>query len=166
MKELGSFNAGFTMFWRPQDPNGEFGNWSHSPFAVDDVKYQCGETYMMYHKALLMGDVRVANLILAEKEPRTIKKLGQQVKPWNEELWKEHRCRIMYEGCLAKFQQNEAMKDKLLSTGNSILVEASPMDKIWGIGLKAADPSAKKIAQWKGLNLLGRVLMQVREDLK
>ena len=72
----------------------------------------------------------------------------------------------MYEGCYAKFSQNPDMKEQLLATGNTILVEASPMDKIWGIGRKASDPLARKIAQGKGLNLLGRVLMQVRETLR
>ena len=72
----------------------------------------------------------------------------------------------MYEGCYAKFSQNPDMKEQLLATGDTIMVEASPMDKIWGIGRKASDPLARKIAQWKGLNLLGRVLMQVRETLR
>ncbi len=158
--------AGFVMFWKPDGENGLFGNWFPSPFEAGGIKFSCSEQYMMYHKAMLMGDETTAQLMLQEKDPKRHKKLGQSVKPWKEDLWLANRARIMYEGCLAKFSQNEDLRAQLLATGNAVLVEASPLDKIWGIGLKASDPNARKQASWKGLNLLGRVLMQVRSDLR
>lgn len=121
---------------------------------------------MMYQKALLMGDTDTGALILATKDPKKIKQLGQRVKPWDESKWLENRCRIMYEGLMGKFTQNTELKERLLSTGQKILVEASPLDKIWGIGLDGKSPDARHPLRWKGLNLLGRVLMQVREDLR
>jgi ribA/ribD-fused uncharacterized protein len=158
--------GGFVMFWKPEEAEGYLGNWFESPFEAGGVAFNCNEQYMMYHKALLMGDEATAQRMLAEKNPKNHKKLGQSVKPWNEELWLENRARIMYEGCQAKFSQNEELCQRLLATGDAVLVEASPLDKIWGIGLKASDPNARKQASWKGLNLLGRVLMQVRSDLR
>jgi ribA/ribD-fused uncharacterized protein len=142
------------------------GNWYPSVFEKDGVRYVNTEQYMMYQKALLMGDAVTAEAIMQEHNPHNIKKLGQQVKPWDEDKWKANRTRIMYEGCLAKFASDDELKAKLFSTENTILVEASPFDKIWGIGMKAENPKAKKIKEWKGMNLLGRVLMQVREDLR
>lgn len=116
-------------------------------------------------KAMLMGDKEVAQKILTCGSPANAKKLGQTVKPWKEDLWLRERDRIMYECCLAKFKAHADLREKLLATGDAILVEASPMDKIWGIGLAADDPAAQQPKKWKGLNLLGKALMRVRDEL-
>jgi len=121
---------------------------------------------MMYRKALLMGDATSAQQILTATTPSQVRKLGQSVKPWDENLWLKNRLEIMYTGCFAKFSQNPPLKEKLLATGNTILVEASPPDRIWGIGLAEDHPDATSIDKWQGLNLLGQVLMKVREDIK
>lgn len=122
------------------------------------------EQYMMYHKALLMKDFEICKKILNAKTCFECKKLGRKVKPWNEELWKENRLLIVYDGVFFKFSQNEDLKNKLLNTGNKTLVEASRWDKIWGIGISKKDALAGK--KWKGMNLLGKTLMNVRNNLK
>ncbi len=157
---------GFVLFWKKDEPDGWACNWFESPFKVGGVSYTCSEMYMMHQKALLMGDHDIAEAILAEDNPARQKKLGQRVKPWDEEKWLANRCRIMYEGCMAKFQQNKELGALLLATGDKVLVEASPLDKIWGVGLKASDPNARRPAAWQGLNLLGGVLMKVRSDMR
>jgi len=157
---------GFVCFWKPNQPLGVFSNWADTPFVHDNQRYATSEHYMMAEKARLMGDDATRAKILANPSPSVAKKLGQSVKPWDEARWLQHRCRIMYEGCRAKFSSTPELRNQLLSTGKKVLVEASPLDRIWGIGMAADDPRAQRPAEWGGLNLLGRVLMRVREDLR
>jgi ribA/ribD-fused uncharacterized protein len=119
---------------------------------------------MMHGKALLFGDEVVAAQIIANKDPGKIKELGRKVKGFNEKVWKKNRETIVYKNNVAKFTQNEHLLVALLST-HGPLVEASPGDRIWGIGLHEKD--AKKIpeSQWKGLNLLGKILTRVRDEI-
>jgi len=144
-----------------------FSNWYHSPFKKDGVIYQNTEQYMMYKKALLMGDDVIALKILRNGDPKECKSLGRNVKNWDENKWVANREQIMYDGCMAKFSdsENETIKQELLSTYPKKLVEASPYDKIWGIGLSVTDERAKNEKEWKGLNLLGKTLDKVRDDL-
>ena len=157
---------GYVCFWKPGDPEGIFSNWAVTPFVSGGIRYPTAEHYMMAEKALLMGDDKTRQQILSSTNPSVVKKLGQQVKPWDENSWLEHRCRIMYEACLAKFTSSPDLREILLATDNKVLVEASPYDKIWGVGVLGSDPRAKNPRQWKGLNLLGKVLMKVRDDLR
>lgn len=118
---------------------------------------------MMAEKARLMGDEETRQKILKCRTPKQAKRIGRDVFPWNEQLWVERRCEIMFTGCLAKFSSTPELHAAILATGRQVLVEASPLDRIWGVGvgaIKAQDPN-----EWKGHNLLGRVLMQVRESL-
>ena len=121
---------------------------------------------MMYHKALLMGDGEIARQILDNPDPSVAKKLGQCVSPWDEARWISERCRIMYEACHAKFSSHPELAALLLATGDLGIAEASPLDKIWGIGMGVTNPLAENPLRWKGQNLLGKVLMKVREDLR
>lgn len=157
---------GYVCFWKPGDTDGIFSNWAATPFENNGDRYPTSEHYMMAAKARLMGDEKTRQQILVATNPAVVKKLGQQVKPWNERMWIDNRCRIMYEACMAKFSSSAALKAKLLATGDKVLVEASPLDKIWGVGLIGSDPKSKNPREWKGLNLLGKVLMKVREDLR
>ena len=157
---------GFVCFWKPTQPLGVFSNWSDTPFVHNNEHFATSEHYMMAEKARLMGDEDTRRKILADPSPSVAKKLGQSVKPWDEAKWLQHRCRIMYEACRAKFSYSPELLAQLMATGDKVLVEASSLDRIWGIGMIASDPSAVIPAQWKGLNLLGKVLMKVREDLK
>ena len=117
---------------------------------------------MMYCKAKLFHDHEIADRILTTENPANHKRLGREVRGFVESDWIAKREHYVYIGCFAKFQQNPSAKTYLLSTGNSELVEASPTDKIWGIGLGKEDPRIHDRNNWKGLNLLGKVLMRVR----
>ena len=118
----------------------------------------------MFQKALLFNDFEIANQILNEIDVRKIKALGRKVKNFNNELWDIHKENFMYNACYAKFSQNDRLKDFLLSTGNCEIVEASPVDNIWGIGF-SSDKAMENIGKW-GQNLLGKTLMKVRAILK
>ena len=103
--------------------------------------------------------------ILKTTNPKEVKALGRDVKPWKEDLWKKHRLNIMTNICLAKFKANPALTEQLLATGNKIIVEASPYDNIWGIGMRDSDDGVENPKNWQGLNLLGEALMNVRKIL-
>ena len=120
----------------------------------------------MAQKANVFGDEEVMNQILAETDQMTIKRLGRLVKNYDDSVWTERRFQIVVEGNLAKFSQNEDLRHFLLSTGDKILVEASPKDTIWGIGFDEFAPEATNPALWNGENLLGFALMEVRDRLK
>jgi len=160
----------FVLFYGHQDDKkfACFSNWYPSPFTKDGIRFENTEQYMMYRKALLMGDDDMAAKILKTPDPKTVKSLGRKVKNWDEEKWVAHREDIMYDGCLAKFSEpkNLKIRNLLLSTSGKHLVEASPYDNIWGIGLCATDERAKDPSQWKGLNLLGKTLDRVRDTLQ
>lgn len=117
----------------------------------------------MYHKALLFNDSDIATQILAATTPIEVKALGRQVKDFDEEIWKENRYRIVKEANILKFTQHSDLKEKLLATKGKMLVEASPRDRIWGIGYGAKNALANK-ERW-GLNLLGLVLVEIRDEM-
>lgn len=142
-----------------------FSNWYPAPFQVDGLPFANTEQYMMYRKALLMGDDQTAAKVLREPNPKNVKALGRKVTPWKEDVWCQHREQIMFDGCLAKFEQNPELKRELLSTHPRRLAEASPFDRIWGIGMGATTAGASDPTKWKGLNLLGIVLERVRSQL-
>ena len=119
----------------------------------------------MYMKAILFGDKATGQKILNAKNPKDAKDLGRQVRGFSAPVWKKKCLQIVVDGNLLKFRQHENLRKELLKTGDKVLVEASPMDKIWGIGLSSNDPKAKDPKQWQGENLLGKALIQVRERL-
>lgn len=161
----------FLFFWGHQPlKSGEissscFSQWWQQAFTVDGVHYKTAEHYMMAQKALLFGDEASYQGILASKTPAEAKKIGREVANFDETLWDSKRDEIVFKGNYHKFSQDERLKSFLLQTGDRILVEASPYDTIWGIGLTAQDVNASKPMNWKGLNLLGFVLMEVRDEL-
>lgn len=141
-------------------------NWHKCVFKDADFQYQTSESYLMTHKALLFGDTESADKIVNTSDPKKQKALGRLVKGFNEELWNQHKFDIMVKGLLLKFGQNESLKKQLLATGDKILVEGSPYDKIWGVGLKYDDPKILDESNWQGENLLGKALMEARKTLK
>lgn len=145
---------------------GPFSQWHPSEFKLKGVTYNCCEQYMMAQKALLFGDVEMYNQIIKTKSPARQKALGRKVKGFDIKIWKKHRYNIVLEGNRAKFSQKPHMRDKLLATGDAILCETNPRDAIWGIALKSHDPRVQDPTKWKGLNLLGTALMEVREELQ
>lgn len=140
--------------------------WYPANFTVDGIHYNCAEQYMMAEKARIMGDEETRKRILLISDPQIIKALGREVKNYEEHKWYNHKYQVVVKGNLHKFLDNDNLRDFLLSTGDTILVEASPYDTVWGIGMKEDDPRAKHPRQWKGENLLGFALMDVRAKLK
>ena len=139
--------------------------WWEAAFEVEGRRFATAEHYMMFRKAELFGDHEMAAKVLEAPTPRDAKSLGRKVRGFNEAQWLAHREEIVFTANLAKFTQNPALRSFLHRTAPDILVEASPMDAIWGIGASAEDPRAAEPGEWPGLNLLGFALVKVREQL-
>lgn len=152
-----------TLFWRA---NEIYSNWYPSDFELEGLRFNCGEQWMMYSKARLFGDSEIAEKILQEQHPRRQKLLGRQVRGFDAAIWEAQCQELVFTGLLEKFRQNPSLRKALLSTGETLLVEASPDDRIWGIGFEENETQALDPAQWQGQNLLGIVLMQVRAALR
>jgi ribA/ribD-fused uncharacterized protein len=153
--------GGFVFFWA-----GWPSQWHPADFTVEEVEYGCAEQFMMAEKARLFDDPEVLAQILATDSPRQHKALGRKVRGFDEHRWTSACRDIVYRGNLAKFSQNPDLKELLLATGTQTLVEASPTDRIWGIGLAADDPRATQRSAWRGKNWLGEALMRVRAELR
>jgi len=143
-----------------------FSQWWPVSFTVNGVTYTSAEQWMMARKAELSGDQTMLATILKTHDPAEVKKLGRKVKNFNPAQWDAHKYAFVTEGNVHKFGQNPALKSFLLGTGNAVLVEASPYDAIWGIGLNADAPGINDPATWKGENLLGFALMEARDALR
>lgn len=143
-----------------------FSQWYDVYFVVDGISYHTTEQYMMASKARLFGDEDTLKEIMETYSPADHKKLGRKVKSFDATIWDDKKLDIVVEGNKAKFSQNPELKEFLLATNNAILVEASPYDKIWGIGMSASNENISNPSLWQGQNLLGLALMQVREILR
>ncbi|PRP76010.1 hypothetical protein PROFUN_01726 [Planoprotostelium fungivorum] len=154
----------FVFFWQSDEENGIFGQWSNHPFTVNGVHFPTAEHYMMYHKALLFQDKHSAEQIASSNDPATVKALGRKVSSFDREKWEANRLRIVTEGNVGKFSQNQEAKVALMQTGDKLIVEASPEDRIWGIGF-TREEALKNMDDW-GLNLLGQALMETRKKLR
>jgi len=153
----------FTFFWGNESP---FSNWHKSDFVYKDIKFCTSEQAMMWEKAMLFGDRETAEEILKTRNPKVQKQLGREVKNYVDEVWNAKREELVFNILVEKFLQNEKILSWLLKTGDTTIVEASPYDKIWGIGLGEDDPRSLDPAQWQGTNLLGKILTELRETLK
>ena len=160
----------YLYFWGHQTSKSYIGKeclsqWYPSSFEVDGVQYYNCEQYMMAEKAKLFGDEDALKSILKSRDPKSVKSIGRTVENFDAKLWDENKFDIVVKGNYNKFSQDELLKDYLLSTGDKILVEASPYDTVWGVGLRASDPLILNESTWKGLNLLGEALMKVRNEI-
>lgn len=142
-----------------------FSQWYECRFTVDGTEYHTAEQYMMAQKAKLFGDKEVLQKIMQADNPGEYKKLGREIRHFDDNVWDKHKYDIVVSGNMAKFSQNPELLSFLLKTGDRVLVEASPYDRIWGIGLPADAPDIENPFKWKGQNLLGFALMGVREKL-
>lgn len=134
-------------------------------FPYDVQEYSSAEQFMMYHKAMIFLDREIAKKIMKSDDVRLIKELGRKVMNYNEDVWKYFRSKVVYEANYAKFMQNQDIKDILFKTKGTTLVEASPNDSLWGVGLVETDPKIFNRNTWDGKNLLGEILTQLRIDL-
>ena len=162
----------FLFFWGHQPSKDRtitktcFSQWWLSSFEVDRIIYKTAEHWMMAKKAELFNDNEVLEKILQANSPAEAKKLGREVKNYNDKLWLENRFEIVKQGNYHKFSQHAALKAFLINTKDRVLVEASPVDPIWGIGMASDHKDVLNPEKWKGLNLLGFALMEVRDELK
>ena len=156
----------YTFFWKIDEENEEFSNWYHRTFVIDDFEYAFVEQYMMAQKAKLFHDSRWYTQILRATTPAECKRLGKQITPFDPSAWDAVKYEIVKEGNRAKYEQNPDLMEKLLATGNSIMAEASPLDKIWGIGIDAKIAACTDPEKWPGQNLLGKILMELREEFR
>ena len=143
-----------------------FSQWFPCKFVDNGVVYKTAEHYMMAAKARLFDDNEILELILEAHSPNEAKSLGRKVKNFNSEIWDHHKYQIVIQANQLKFSQNQDFKEFLLSTEDKVIVEASPYDKIWGIGMLESDESINNPLLWNGENLLGFALMEVRDLLK
>lgn len=143
-----------------------FSQWWMADFWSVAHTYCCMEQYMMAAKAELFQDQESREKILKSSDPKQIKALGRKVLGFEQAVWDKFKYSIILNGNWCKFSQNQRLREALLATGNSILVEASPYDNIWGIGLSGSSPEAKNPLKWRGHNLLGFALMEVRDELR
>lgn len=150
----------FAFFW-----GGTMSNWAPSKFIIDGVTFTHCEQYMMYKKALMFNDYEVAEKIMNAAHPRDQKALGREVSGFDKDHWEKYCREIVYDANVAKFTQNDDMREELMFTVGKTLVEASKFDTIWGIGLEGHDPLAQDRKTWKGTNWLGEAIERVREDM-
>ncbi|WRZ90238.1 NADAR family protein [Streptomyces sp. NBC_01007] len=162
----------YLHFWghRPQ-ADGRLGSsclsqWWPSPFVVEGVVYATAEHWMMASKARLFGDAEAERQAIEAANPALAKKAGRLVRGFDNAIWERERFEIVVEGSVHKFSAHPGLRGFLLGTGGRVLVEASPMDRVWGIGLTATDEGASDPRRWPGLNLLGFALMEARERLR
>jgi ribA/ribD-fused uncharacterized protein len=155
-----------TLFCKINQANGYMSNWYDSPFDIKGQTFRTVEHYMMWSKAILFGDDQIARMVLETRSPADVKKLGRQVKNFDQEKWANNCVRIVLEGNLAKFQKYPDLAKRLLETGASFIAEAADYDTVWGIGLSADDPKVKDMKNWNGNNYLGKILHDVRRRLQ
>jgi len=165
------FNSGeklkYVFFWGHQPSKHGltascFSQWYSAPFVVDGQRYSTAEHFMMAEKAALFGDQETRSQVLRAPNPGAAKALGRKVRSFDEPAWLQNRFSIVVRANEAKFAQNPDLGRYLFQTGSRILVEASPVDRVWGIGLARDDERSNNPNLWRGLNLLGFALMQVR----
>ncbi|GHC48462.1 NADAR family protein [Roseibacillus persicicus] len=160
----------YLFFWGHSAQEGSItkaclSQWYPASFQVSGINYPSTEHFMMAEKARLFNDEPIRQRILSCQSPAEAKKLGRQIANFDEQVWQQNRFKIVVTGNVAKFSQNQKLGDFLKQTQKRILVEASPRDKIWGIGMAQSNPDAENPLLWKGPNLLGFALMSARNQI-
>lgn len=146
-------------FWKPDQPDGYLSQWYYAPMTINGQRYSCAEQYYMVAKAVAFNDLDTALKVLATPRPQEMKNLGKQIKGFDENKWNTMKYGIVVNGNRAKFTQHPELLEKLRQTGGATLVELSPYDTVWGVGTTSPNPE-----HWRGQNLLGKALMQIRHE--
>lgn len=154
------------FFHLPEEPHGYLSNWYASPFDLDGVHFTSAEQYIMYRKCTIFGDQISADAILATDDTAVQQKIGRKAKGYNGDVWAGMRQLVAVRGLLAKFSQNEELKQKLIETGDAWLVECAHSDTIWACGIRLNEKEQYDTGKWRGQNLLGFALMEVRSILR
>ncbi len=168
--DAGEAHEFLPFFGHHPHPRGELtraclSQWFHAPFVCEGLTYPTAEHFMMAQKARLFGDGEFEARIMAAETPHDAKLLGRQIRGFDPDQWQAHRFDIVVTGNRAKFGATDALREFLVSTAGKVLVEASPKDRIWGIGMGMNDPRVNDPHAWEGLNLLGFALMAARDAL-
>lgn len=150
----------YKFFW---NSDSYFSNWYKCKFTVNGITFNCAEQYMMYQKAILFDDKHIARRILNEVSPAEQKRLGREIKKFDHFIWNNVKKDIVKKGLYQKFAQNPKLKDYLLKHKGYIMVEASPYDRIWGIGYQENN-ALDNINNW-GENLLGKILTELSQEI-
>jgi len=152
---------GFLFFW------GDWpSNWEHSPFELDGIRYNCVEQCMMASKAKLFKDSQSLTKIMAATDPKDQKRYGREVKNFSEPKWAQVRYDIVLRATVQKYKQNPELLQLLLATGTDKFVEASPTDRVWGIGMRKDDRGVENRINWRGMNLLGKAIDEARDIIR
>ena len=152
---------GYLFFWSEWPSN-----WTPSPFTLDGITYGCVEQYMMAEKARLFGDVAAEQVIMASDDPAEQKAMGRQIRGYDDDKWAAVRYDVVLRATIEKYRQNPALLKALLDTGDDVLVEASPHDRVWGIGMRKTDKGIENPKNWRGQNLLGKAITEAKRLLK
>lgn len=150
----------YVIFW------GSFlSNFHYAPFKYNNMTFRSSEQFFMWNKAKFFNDEYTASQILKATSPKEAKRLGRLVRNFDESKWTSESIKVMSLAIKLKFDTNDELRERLLSFGDKTFVEGSPFDKKWGIGIKFDDPSAKDSSNWKGENLLGKIITEYRNSL-
>ena len=163
---IGNSETDAIFFYRVGDAYGAFSNWAPTPFTVDGVSFSTAEQYIMYRKCLTFGDTVTAEKLLSSDSPKEQKALGREAAGYIDSVWAGIRQTVAIRGLYAKFSQDAELKRLLLGTGDAVLVECTSNDRIWACGLDRDDDDRLSADRWKGQNILGFALMEVRNMLR
>ena len=163
---IGYKDVEVVFFHLPTEPYGFLSNWYHSSFVLDGVQFTSTEQYIMYQKSIAFGDIVSAKAVLATDDPRTQQDIGRHVKGYTANVWAGMRQLVAVRGLYAKFSQNEELKKKLIDTGDAWLVECAHYDTTWACGIRLNEDERFDTSKWRGQNILGFSLMEVRDALK
>lgn len=150
----------FVFFW-----GGHYSQWAASPFYHDGNYFPTAEHFMMYHKCMAFKDTQRAQMVLDLEGPDQVKAVGRQIEAYTDAVWDAIRFDIVVMGNVLKFSQNPDFFEVMRNDCEKCIVEASPYDRIWGIGRSETDPNLDDVDEWDGLNLLGYAIMEARERL-
>ena len=153
-------------FHLPDEPYGFLSNWYLSSFELDGIKFTSMEQYIMYCKCIEFGDLDSAKAVMTTDEPAEQQKIARKASGYNDKIWAGRRQLVALKGLMAKFSQNEDLKTKLLDTGDAYLVECAYHDVIWACGIRLNESECFDSSNWRGTNILGFALMEVRDRLR